>query len=139
MNYKIIAKYIKNLDFKIPSPKTFFLLSKNISNYKIKIDIKSNQIKEKIIEVETTLSLSPTKKDFEEIKTHIVYSAVIELDGEISNKKKLEEIILIKVPEEVYADIRESFIFVFEKSGFKNIKVDEKVDFRKLYELNRVQ
>jgi|TARA_B110000438_G_scaffold264957_1_gene277964 preprotein translocase subunit SecB len=139
MNYKIIAKYIKNLEFKIPSPKTFFLLSKNISNYKIKIDIKSNQIKEKIIEVETTLSLSPTKKDFEEIKTHIVYSAVIELDGEISNKKKLEEIILIKVPEEVYADIRESFIFVFEKSGFKNIKVDEKVDFRKLYELNRVQ
>ena len=139
MNYKIIAKYIKNLDFKIPYPKTFFLLSKNISNYKIKIDIKSNQIKEKIIEVETTLSLNPTKNDFDEIKTHIVYSAVIELDGEISDKKKLEEIILIKVPEEVYTDIRESFIFVFEKSGFKNIKVDEKVDFRKLYEQNRVQ
>ena len=58
MNYKIIAKYIKNLEFKIPSPKTFFLLSKNISNYKIKIDIKSNQIKEKIVEVETTLSLN---------------------------------------------------------------------------------
>ncbi len=139
MNYKIIAKYIKNLEFKIPSPKTFFLLSKNISNYKIKIDIKSNQIKEKIVEVETTLSLNPTKNDFEEIKTHIVYSAVIELDGDMSSKKKLEEIILIKVPEEVYADMRESFIFVFEKSGFKNINVDEKVDFRKLYEQNRAQ
>ena len=47
MNYKIIGKYIKNLDFSIPSPKTFFLLSKEISNYKINIDIKSNQIKEK--------------------------------------------------------------------------------------------
>ena len=28
MNYRIIGKYIKDLEFKIPSPKTFFLLSK---------------------------------------------------------------------------------------------------------------
>ena len=40
MKYKIIGKYIKNLDFKIPNPKIFSLLSKNISNYKINIDIK---------------------------------------------------------------------------------------------------
>jgi len=61
MNYKIIAKYIKNLQFEIPNPKIFFLLSENISNYKINIDIKSNQFKEKIIEVETSLSLNPGK------------------------------------------------------------------------------
>ena len=30
MSYKIIGKYIKNLDFNIPIPKTFFLLAKNI-------------------------------------------------------------------------------------------------------------
>ena len=65
MSYKIIGKYIKNLEFKIPSPKIFSLLSKNISHYKINIDIKSNQIKEKVIEVETTLNLTPTKDDIE--------------------------------------------------------------------------
>ena len=59
MNYKVVGKYIKDLKFEIPSPKVFFLLEKNISNYKINIDIKSNQFKEKIVEVETTLSLSP--------------------------------------------------------------------------------
>ena len=47
MNYKIISKYIKDLKFEIPNSKVYFLLSKNISNYKINIDIKSNQIKEK--------------------------------------------------------------------------------------------
>ena len=47
MSYKIIGKYIKDIDFNIPNSKTFFLLSKNIANYKINIDIKSNQIKEK--------------------------------------------------------------------------------------------
>ena len=55
MIYKIIGKYVKELDFKIPNPKTFYLLSKEISNYKINIDIKSNQVKQKIIEVRNSL------------------------------------------------------------------------------------
>ena len=62
MSYKIIGKYIKDLNFNIPNPKTFFLLSKDISNYKINIDIKSNQIKENIIEVNTTLNLSSIRR-----------------------------------------------------------------------------
>ena len=47
MSHKIIGKYIKELIFNIPKPETFFLLSKDISNYKINIDIKSVQIKKK--------------------------------------------------------------------------------------------
>ena len=58
MNYKIIGKYIKDLNFSIPNPKTFFLLSKDIANYKINIDIKSNQVKQNIIEVLTSLKFN---------------------------------------------------------------------------------
>ena len=61
MSYKIIGKYIKDLKFNIPNPRAFFLLSKNISNYKINIDIKSAQVKQNIIEVLTSLSLTPNK------------------------------------------------------------------------------
>ena len=61
MSYKIIGKYIKDLKFNIPNPKTFFLLSKDISNYKINIDIKSSQVKQNIIEVLTSLSLLQQK------------------------------------------------------------------------------
>ena len=67
MNYKIIGKYIKYLNFSIPNSKTFYLLTKNISNYKINIDIKSKQVNQNIIEVFTTLSLTPTRDDFEKI------------------------------------------------------------------------
>ena len=63
MSYKIIGKYIRDLKFNIPNPKTFFFLSKDISNYKINIDIKSAQVKKNIIEVLTSLSLSSTKND----------------------------------------------------------------------------
>ena len=139
MNYKIIGKYIKNLDFSIPNPKTFFLLSKDISNYKINIDIKSNQVKEKIIEVQTTLSLSPVKEDFEKINTKIVYSTIIEIKDETTDKTEIEKIILINVPSDIYPELRKIFVFVFEKSGFKDIKISENVDFQKLYNLKKIQ
>ena len=64
MSYKIIGKYIKKLHFNIPNPKTFFLLSKDITNYKINIDIKSAQVKENIIEILTTLALTPLNENF---------------------------------------------------------------------------
>ena len=139
MSYKIIGKYIKDLNFNIPSPKTFFLLSKDIANYKINIDIKSEQIKEKIIEVRTTLNLQPTNEDFEKINTKIVFAAIIELSKDLNNKKDIEEIILIKVPASIYPELRKIFIFIFESSGFKEIKINEKIDFKKLYDMRKVQ
>ena len=139
MSYKIIAKYIKDLKFEIPNPKTFFLLEKNISNYKINIDIQSNQFKDKIIEVQTTLTLNPSKNDFDKINIKIVFSTIIEVDHELTNKKSLEEVILIKVPNEIYPEIRSLFVLLFEKSGFKKIKIEEKIDFKELYLKKNIQ
>ena len=139
MSYKIIGKYIKNLDFSIPNPKTFFLLSKDISNYKINIDIKSNQVKEKIIEVQTSLSLTPIKDNFEKINTKIVYSTIIEITDGITDKREIEKIILINVPSEIYPELRRIFVFIFENSGFKEIKINKTVDFKKLYDLRKIQ
>ena len=139
MSYKIIGKYIKDLNFNIPNPKTFFLLSKSISNYKINIDIKSAQIKQNIIEVLTSLSLTPIKDDFEKINTKIIYCAIVELENEKIQKDEMEKIILINVPSEIYSELRQIFIFLFENSGFKDVKINETVDFEKLYKLRKVQ
>ena len=139
MNYKIIGKYIKDLNFSIPNPKTFFLLSKDITNYKINIDIKSNQIKQSIIEVVTSLNLSSNKNDLEKINTKIVYATLIELTDENIEKNKLEQIVLIEVPSKVYGELRKIFVNLFENSGFKDIKISESVDFKKLYEMRKIQ
>ena len=139
MSYKIIGKYIKELDFKIPNPKIFSLLSKSISNYKINIDIKSNQLKERIIEVEISLNLTPIKDDLEKINTKIIYSTLIEINDNISDKKEIEKIILIDVPSKIYPELRKIFIFVFENSGFKDIKISNNVDFQNLYNLKKSQ
>jgi|TARA_B100000780_G_scaffold256001_1_gene204920 preprotein translocase subunit SecB len=139
MNYKIVGKYIRDLKFEIPNSKVFFLLEKNISNYKVNIDIKSHTIKEKIIEVVITLSLNPVIDKADKINTKIIFSTIIEIDGVLTEKKSLEEIILIKVPNEIYPEIRSLFILLFEKSGFNKIKIEEKIDFKSLYSKRNIQ
>ena len=101
--------------------------------------LSKGSIKEKIIEIQTTLNLSPKKENFEKIDTKIIYSTIIELDNKIREKKEIEKIILIKVPFEIYPELRKIFVFLFENSGFKEVKISENVDFQKLYDLRRVQ
>ncbi len=137
MSYKIIGKYINNLNFRIPNPKTFFYLSKDIANYKINIDIKSKQVEEKIIEVQTTMSLIPINSNDDKMNMSIIYSTVVELPENIS-KKEIEKIVLISVPTEIYPELRKIFMFIFESSGFKEVKVSQKIDFDKLYEGRKI-
>ncbi len=132
MSYKIVAKYIKNLKFNISKPDIFLTLSKDISNYKFKIDINSTGFKNNIIEIETSLSLVPRENNFEIIEATASFAALVEIDKDL-DKRNLEEIILIKVPSNIYPELRKIFIFVFETSGFKEINIDENVDFKKLY------
>ena len=139
MSYKIIGKYIKELNFSIPNTKTFFLLSKDISKYKINIDIKSNQIRQNLIEVLTSLNLKPVDDNFEKINTRIVYSAVIELSNNNIEKKEVEKIVLVEVPSNIYSELRGIFVNLFENSGFKDIKISENVDFKKLYDMRKTQ
>ncbi len=139
MSYKIVGKYVKDLNFNIPNPKTFFLLTRDIVNYKINIDIKSNQIKDNIIEVLTSLNLTPTKSDLDKINTKIVYATLIELSDRKIEKEEIEKIILIKVPSEIYTEIRKIFIYLLESSGFKDVKINKNVDFERLYSLKKAQ
>ena len=119
--------------------KLFFLLTKEIANYKINIDIKSSQVKQNIIEVLTSLNLLPIKKDFEKIDTKIIFSTIVELSDEKLKKEEIEKIILVDVPLKIYPELRQIFVFLFERSGFKDVKINKNVDFEELYKMRKVQ
>ena len=139
MSYKIIGKYIKDLNFSIPNTKAFYLLSKNIANYKINIDIKSNRVKQNIIEVLTSLNLTPNKNETDTINTKIVFATVVELQDEKIDKDQLEKIVLIEVPSQIYNELRKIFVGLFENSGFKDVNISENIDFQKLYNMRKIQ
>ena len=79
-----------------------------------------------------SLSLIP-KNTIEKINAKIVYTTLVQLNDEIKKKEELAEIILIKIPTTVYPEIRKILINIFERSGFKDIKIDKEIDFQKLY------
>jgi preprotein translocase subunit SecB len=52
---------------------------------------------------------------------------------EEKNKEELEKIILIKIPTEVYPTLYETFIYLFKQAGIKDINIEKRVDFEKMY------
>jgi preprotein translocase subunit SecB len=133
MTYKIVSKYIKDLSFKIPEAKSYFLLEKNIRNYRMKVDVTSKKLKENIIEIDTNLYFEPKDKD--NFKISILFSSLINCEKKIDGKE-LEKIVLIEVPTAIYPDIKKIVSLLFEKSGFKEFNLPE-INFQKLYETKK--
>ena len=130
MSFKIVSKYIKDLSFEISSAKTYFLLEKDIKDFIVNFDIKSQKINQNVIEVDTTLYLL-SKKDTKFSPISICFSSLINFEKKFE-KDELEKIILVEVPKMVYPDIRSTLFYLFEKSGFKNINLEKEIDFEKL-------
>ena len=137
MTYKIVSKYIKDLSFKIPEAKSYFLLEKIIKNYRVKVDVTSKKLKENIIEIDTNLYFEQKDKDKDKdnFKISILFSSLINCEKKIDGKE-LEKIVLIEVPTAVYPDIKKIVSLLFEKSGFKEFNLPE-MNFQKLYEAKK--
>ena len=140
MSYKIVAQYYKDISFEIPDAKTALLLEKDIKNYKFICDINSENVKENIIEVSVNLGLIPIeeKEGSKKIYVSVNLASLITVEPKIA-KEELEKIILIKVPTEIYPNLRSMVILLFEKSGYKKINIHEQIDFLKLYEQKKGQ
>jgi len=133
MNYKILSKFIKDISFEIPSAQAFTMLEKEIQNYNLNFDITSQKFKEKIIEVNVVLKIIPGMNVKNKILAEINLAALVSIEN-AKDKKELERIILINVPNEVYPSLYETFVYLFKQAGIKNIEINKKVDFKKLYE-----
>ena len=132
MNYKILSKFVKDISFEIPNVAVFALLEKEISKYNLNFDIKSTPFKKNIIEINTILRLTPTKDVKHKMLSEINYATLISLETKI-DKKDLEKIILIKVPEQVYPALYDTFVYLFNQAGIKNISIEKEVNFEKMY------
>ena len=133
MSYKIISKFIKDVSFEIPSAQAFVMLDKEIQNYSLNFDIKSNPYKDNIIEVNTTLKMVPNQNVKHKILGEITGASLVSIDKDSNNKSELEKIVLVQVPQEMYSTLYETFVFLFAQAGIKNISIEKEVNFEKMY------
>ena len=131
--FKILANYIKDLSSETADVETYLFVKENISKYHLDIDITSKALKNKLIEVNTTLKFQD--KDANEKKSYyeIVYATIIRVDDDVKEKKDLEKIILCDVPTKIYSKLETSFLNLVHNSGHPDIKLEKKIDFEKLF------
>tara|TARA_X000001036_G_C20354238_1_gene673848 strand:+ start:71 stop:493 length:423 start_codon:yes stop_codon:yes gene_type:complete len=131
--YKILSKFVKDLSSETPDIETYLFVKENISKYNLNIDITSKALKQKLIEINTTLKFED--KDANEKKSYfeIVYATIIKVDESIKDKKDLEKIILCDVQTQIYPELETTFLNLIHNSGHPDIKLEKKIDFNSLY------
>ena len=131
--FKILGKYIKDLSSETKDVETYLFVRDNIFKYQLGIDITSKALKNKMIEVNTTLKFEDKEKNEKKSYFEMVFATIIKVNDEIKEKKDLERIILCDVQIEIYPDLEKSLLDLLHNSGYPGIKFEKKVDFEGLY------
>ena len=137
MNYQIISKFIKDISFEIPNVQSFVMLEKEIANYSLNFDVRSNPYKDNIIEVNTTLKMVPNQNVKHKILGEITGASLVSIDKNFKDKTELEKIVLVNIPQEIYPTLYETFVFLFKQAGVKNIQINKEVNFQKLFDTRK--
>jgi len=132
-NYKILGKYIKEMSSETPDVETYLFVRDYISKYQLNIDITSKALKNKMIEVNTTLKFEDKDENLKKSHFEIIFTTIVKVNENIKEKKDLEKIILCDVQKEIYPNLETSFLNLLHDSGYPGIKFEKKIDFEKLY------
>ena len=132
-NFKILAQFVKDISCETPDIQSYIFVKENISKYLLNIDINSKPLKDKMIEINTTLKFED--KDSNEKKSYfeIVYASIVKINDEVKDKKDLEKIILCDVQNKIYPNLEKTFLDLLHNSGFPEVNLDKKIDFNQLY------
>ena len=132
-NFRILAEFIKDISSETPNVESYIHVKENISKYLLNIDITSKPLKNKMVEINTTLKFED--KEYNEKKSYfeIIYASVIKIDESVKDKKDLEKIILCDVQNKIYPNLEKAFLNLLHNSGFPEVKLDKKINFTELY------
>ena len=132
--YKILGKFIKDLSGETKDIETYLFVKDNISKYQLGIDITSKALKNKMIEVSTTLKFEDKEENQKKSHFEIIFITIVKIDEDVQEKKELEKIILCDVQNKIYPDLEKSLLDLLHNSGYPGVKFDKKINFEQLYQ-----
>ena len=132
-NFKILAEFVKDISSETPDIETYIFVKENISKYLLNIDINSKALKNKMIQVNTTLKFEDKGVNEKKSYFEIIYVSIVKVDEQIKDKRDLERILLCDVQNKIYPNLERTFLNLLHNSGFPEIKLEKKIDFTELY------
>lgn len=131
--YKILTQYIKDISSETRDVETYLFVQDNISKYHLSIDITSKPLKNRLIEINTTLKFEDKENNKKKSHFELIYATVISIDNELKKKNDLQKIILCDVQTLIYSKIEKALLDLIHNSGFPKVRFEKKIDFEKLY------
>ena len=132
-NFKILAQFVKDISCETANVQTYLFVKENISKYQLSIDINSKPLKNKMIEVNTSLKFEDKGMSEKKSYFEIIYSSIVKVGDDIKDKKILEKIILCDVQNKIYPNLEKTFLNLLHNSGFPEVRLEKKIDFDQLY------
>ena len=132
-NFKILAEFVKDISSETPDIQTYIFVKENILKYQLNIDIISKALKNKMIEVNTTLKFEDKDSNEKRSYFEIVYTSVVRINEDVKDKKVFEKIILCDLQKKIYPNVEKTFLDLLHNSGFPEVKLEKKIDFDKLF------
>ena len=131
-NFKILTEFIKDMSSETPDVQSYLFVKDNISKYHLNIDIASKPLKNKLIEVSTTLKFEDKEPNEKKSHFEMTYVSIVKVDEEVK-KEELKKILLCDVQNKIYPNLEKIFLNLLHNSGFPEVKFGKKVDFNSLY------
>ena len=131
--YKILGKFIKDMSSETKDIETYLFVKDHISKYQLGIDINSRALKNKLIEISTTLKFEDKSDSKSKSHFEVTFSIIVKIDEDVKDKKELEKIILCEVQTEIYPDLEKSFLDLLHNSGHPSVKLGNRLNFEDLY------
>ena len=131
--FKIYSEFIKDLSSETKDLETYLYVKEYLKNYTLNIEITSKALKNKFIEVNTKLTYVDNGQSKNKSFFEIMYTSIIKIDEEITDRKVVEKIILCDLQKKIYNNLEKTFINLLTDSGYPGVKIEKKIDFDKLY------
>ena len=131
--YKILSNFVKDMSSETPDVESYLSTKNNINKYELDIDISSKPLKNKLIEVNTSLKFQNKAQVDKKSYFEIIYASIVKIEESVKEKKDLQKIILCDIQNDIYPKLEKILLNLLNDSGYSNVKFDKKVDFNKLF------
>lgn len=131
--YEIVAKYIKDISFEIPTPDSFVDAAQNLAKYNTKLDLQSNPYKNNLVELNCKFQMEATEEIKDKIHAEVCITILFKLTDPKMAAEEIKKTVLIDIPTENFEFIKDVVTTLFQKTGFKNFNFSKEVDFEALY------
>ena len=132
--YKIIANYIKDLSFEIPSPDCFVDAAQNLDKYETKVDISNKPLKNGMLELNCKIIFEAPSEVSNKIHAEACLAVIFKITDTTITEEEIKKIILAEIPDLYSKKLTDIITELFKKSGFKEFKFKKEINFNELYE-----